>query len=165
MDMVEKTQAQLVALFPKSQVEAEGEQDQEQPRQDGVLATLFTERGACLDVQCAPERIQEVVQVLDTCGWVIESISGVDWPREECFTVLYDFIRYDTSDARTVVRVRIPRQTPVVPSISSIYPGANWHERETHDFFGIVFAGHPNLEPLLLPEDADFHPLRKDFKP
>jgi NADH-quinone oxidoreductase subunit C len=44
-----------------------------------------------------------------------------------------------------------------------VFPGANWHERETHDFFGIVFLGHPDLSPLLLPEDADFHPLRKDF--
>jgi len=51
-----------------------------------------------------------------------------------------------------------------VPTISAVFPGANWHERETHDFFGIRFAGHPNLIPLLLPEDADYHPLRKDFK-
>ena len=51
----------------------------------------------------------------------------------------------------------------VADTISPVFPGANWHERETHDFFGIVFRGHPNLEPLLLPEDATYHPLRKDF--
>jgi NADH-quinone oxidoreductase subunit C len=50
-----------------------------------------------------------------------------------------------------------------VPSISEVFPGANWHERETHEFFGIRFLGHPNLSPLLLPEDATYHPLRKDF--
>jgi NADH-quinone oxidoreductase subunit C len=50
-----------------------------------------------------------------------------------------------------------------VPTISHVHPGANWHERESHDFFGIIFTGHPGLLPLLLPEDADFHPLRKDY--
>ena len=63
-----------------------------------------------------------------------------------------------------VIRSRIDRNNPEIPTISHIYQGANWHERETHDFFGIIFSGHPNLEPLLLPEDADFHPLLKDFK-
>ena len=50
-----------------------------------------------------------------------------------------------------------------VPSISNIYHGADWHERETRDFYGVVFSGHPNLKPLLLDEeDADFHPLLKE---
>jgi NADH-quinone oxidoreductase subunit C len=44
-----------------------------------------------------------------------------------------------------------------------VYPGADWYEREVYDLFGIKFAGHPNLKRLLLPEDADFHPLLKDF--
>jgi len=64
-----------------------------------------------------------------------------------------------------VIRSRLERDKPEVPTISHIYQGANWHERETHDFFGIKFIGHPDLSPLLLPEDADFHPLRKDFTP
>ena len=50
-----------------------------------------------------------------------------------------------------------------MPSVASVWPGANWHEREAHDFFGIKFVGHPNLEPFLLPEDSVFHPLRKDY--
>lgn len=78
--------------------------------------------------------------------------------------VVYDFNHYDAL-CRVVVRTRVPRDNPEVPTISSVYPGANWHERETHDFFGIKFVGHPYLVPLLLPEDADFHPLLKDFKP
>ncbi|MEJ2032852.1 MAG: NADH-quinone oxidoreductase subunit C [Deltaproteobacteria bacterium] len=74
--------------------------------------------------------------------------------------VVYD---YSSSGelCRVVVRTRIPRDNPELPSIQQIYPGANWHERETHDFFGIRFSGHPNLTPFLLPEDADFHPLLK----
>ena len=78
--------------------------------------------------------------------------------------VVYDFSRYDFDLCRVVIRTRIPRSNPVVPTITGIYTGANWHERETHDFFGIDFQGHPHLIPLLLPEDADFHPLLKDFK-
>ncbi|WP_243360259.1 NADH-quinone oxidoreductase subunit C [Fundidesulfovibrio terrae] len=77
--------------------------------------------------------------------------------------VVFDFNRYDEL-CRVVVRTRTPRDNPRVPTIADIYPAAHWHERETHDFFGVVFTGHPYLVPLLLPEDADFHPLLKDFK-
>ncbi len=83
---------------------------------------------------------------------------------EDALEAVYDFNHYEGL-CRVTVRTRVPRSKPEVPSISEIYPGANWHERETHDFFGIIFAGHPYLVPLLLPEDADYHPLLKDFRP
>ena len=83
-------------------------------------------------------------------------------PFSEEMEVVYDFNNFDEF-CRVVVRARLPRSKPEVPTISHIYAGANWHERETHDFFGIKFVGHPYLVPLLLPEDADFHPLKKDF--
>jgi NADH-quinone oxidoreductase subunit C len=76
--------------------------------------------------------------------------------------VVYDFF-YPHSGLRVVIRTSISRDNPELPSITSIFPGANWHERETHDFFGIRFVGHPNLAPFLLPEDATYHPLKKDF--
>ncbi len=84
-------------------------------------------------------------------------------PFVEDMEVVYDFNHFDEL-CRVTVRTRVERDNPEVPTISDIYPGANWHERETHDFFGIKFAGHPDLSPLLLPEDADFHPLKKDFQ-
>jgi NADH-quinone oxidoreductase subunit C len=83
---------------------------------------------------------------------------------EDALEVVYDFNHY-ASFCRVVIRTRVGRSKPEVPTISGIYSGANWHERETHDFFGIIFVGHPYLEPLLLPEDADYHPLLKDFRP
>lgn len=70
-----------------------------------------------------------------------------------------------TSDAaeHVLVRTRVPREDPALPSAARIYPGADWHERETHEMFGIDFPGHPALVPLLLPEGFTARPLRKDF--
>ncbi len=62
-----------------------------------------------------------------------------------------------------LVRTWLPREAPAVASVVEIYPGAAWHERETHEMFGIDFPGHPNLAPLLLPPEFEGHPLRKDF--
>jgi NADH-quinone oxidoreductase subunit C len=62
-----------------------------------------------------------------------------------------------------IVRTAVPREAPALDSIVPVYPGANWPERETFEMFGVVFTGHPNLVPLLLPQEFDGHPLRKDF--
>jgi NADH-quinone oxidoreductase subunit C len=86
----------------------------------------------------------------------------VDWIAAGEMEVVYDFFHL-TAPLHVVVRTRLPRGNPELPTISKVFPGANWHERETHDFFGIRFLGHPDLSPLLLPEDATYHPLRKDF--
>ena len=87
-----------------------------------------------------------------------------DEPEEDPMEVVYDYNITSGELCRVVIRCKVQRSNPEVPTISSISSGANWHERETHDFFGIKFTGHPDLSPLLLPEDADFHPLLKDFE-
>lgn len=61
------------------------------------------------------------------------------------------------------LRTRIPRDDARLESLTPVFPGANWHERETFEMFGIVFAGHPNLVPLLLPDGFEGNPLRKEF--
>lgn len=134
------------------------------PRTNGVLAVDHAATGADLDVLCTPEQVTEIARILDEAGFFLETISGVDWIKEDQMEVIYDYSNYAEEQCRVIARTKIPRSEPVVPTISDIYPGANWHERETHEFFGIEFEGHPYLVPLLLPEDADFHPLRKDFK-
>lgn len=125
-------------------------------------ATSHAARGSDAEVTVAPSRVVEAVQLLDAAGFMLEAVTGVDWLAEQQMEVVYDFTLVSTGE-RMAVRSRVPRAQPEVPTISHIYPGADWHEREAHDFFGIVFTGHPNLQPLLLPEDADYHPLRKDF--
>ncbi|MET9590846.1 NADH-quinone oxidoreductase subunit C [Streptomyces sp. NPDC006516] len=64
---------------------------------------------------------------------------------------------------RLLVRTTVPHEAPVLPSAVGVYAGAAWHERETHEMFGVGFEGHPHLVPLLLPESFEGHPLRKDF--
>jgi len=60
-------------------------------------------------------------------------------------------------------RTAVPREAPILASIVDIYPGAAWHERETHEMFGVDFPGHPGLAPLLLPPEFEGYPLRKEF--
>ena len=176
MSIIEETkQALLDGLFadavepePAPPVEGEGEETEaveDAPRANGVLELNFADRGFHLDAQVDSEQVVEAATILDELGYYIEAVTGVDWIKEEQMEVIYDYSRSDGQSCRVAVRARIDRETPNVPTISEVFPGADWHERETHDFFGIKFVGHPYLVPLLLPEDADFHPLLKDFTP
>jgi len=119
-------------------------------------------KGYDLDVALAAGGVVAAAEYLGGIGFSLDTMTGVDWIAQNEMEVVYDYF-HPASPLRIVVRTRVPRDNPEVPTVSGVFPGANWHERETHDFFGIRFAGHPNLTPLLLPEDADYHPLRKDF--
>jgi len=143
--------------------ETEPEEVAEPVEPPGPKETDYKVKGYHLDVELPPEKIPEAAEILNREGFFIESVAGVDWIEEKQLEAVYDFNHFDEL-CRVVIRTRTDRDNPEIPTISHIYQGANWHERETHDFFGIKFTGHPNLEPLLLPEDADFHPLLKDFK-
>ena len=122
----------------------------------------YASRGYHLDVRVTPDRLVAAATLLDQLGFGLDTITGVDWMADGQMEVVYDFF-HPEAIWRVVVRTRIPRDCPEVPTLTPVFAGANWHERETHDFFGIKFEGHPNLTPFLLPEDADYHPLRKDF--
>lgn len=88
-------------------------------------------------------------------------LSAVD-ELDEGFTVVTHL--WSVSGRRgLLMRTRIPRLGAAVDSLVGIYPGAAWHERETHEMFGIGFTGHPDLKPLLLPAEFEGHPLRKEF--
>lgn len=122
-----------------------------------VLETAHAAKGCSLEVTVPPEHVVEAARILDASAYLIEAITGVDWLAEKQMEIVYDFT-HPGSGERVTIRARVPRNQPELPTISQVFPGANWHERETHDFFGIVFTGHPGLIPLLLPEDASFHP-------
>lgn len=90
-------------------------------------------------------------------------VTAVDH-MEEGMEVVYQLWSY-THRHGVTLKTRIPADDLRVPSVTQIWKGANWHEREAAEMFGIVFEGHPNLVPLLLPEDmTDHHPLRKDVE-
>jgi NADH-quinone oxidoreductase subunit C len=89
-------------------------------------------------------------------------IAGVDWlPREPRFEVVYGLLSL-THRARVTLKVPVSEENPRVPSVTGIWTTADWHERETYDFYGIEFTGHPDLTRILLPEDWVGWPLRKD---
>jgi NADH-quinone oxidoreductase subunit C len=91
----------------------------------------------------------------------LRNLCGVDW-QDEGLEVVYHLHSMTRGHSLTV-KTRVSYDDASVPSITSIYPAADWHERETRDMFGIDFPGHWNLKPLLLPEDmTDHFPLRKD---
>jgi len=92
----------------------------------------------------------------------LTDVCGVDWPaREKRFDVVYHFLS-PRRNLRIRVKVMTGEDMPV-PSITPVFPGANWFEREAYDFYGIVFTGHPDLRRILTDYGFDGHPLRKDF--
>ncbi|MBB3453643.1 NADH-quinone oxidoreductase subunit C [Rhizobium sp. BK313] len=97
------------------------------------------------------------------CGFVnLTDICGVDWPqRPDRFDVVYHLLS-PKKNLRIRVKVPVAEDQPV-PSACSVYPGADWFERETWDMYGVLFTGHPDLRRLLTDYGFEGHPLRKDF--
>jgi len=93
----------------------------------------------------------------------LSDITTVDrYPIEPRFEVNYHLLSIERRE-RLRLKVRVPGNEPVVPSVTPVWPTANWHEREIFDLFGIRFQGHPDLRRILMPEDWEGYPLRKDY--
>ncbi|WP_078966112.1 NADH-quinone oxidoreductase subunit C [Streptomyces sp. WM6378] len=90
-------------------------------------------------------------------------LSAVDEPGTGFRVCAHVVALADGKVRRLLLRTTVPHSAPVLPSAIDIYAGAAWHERETHEMFGVDFSNHPHLVPLLLPENFEGHPLRKDF--
>ncbi len=105
------------------------------------------------------DRVREVASLFAQGGFFLESLTGLDF--QDSKELVYHFNTYEPG-ARVAVRVLCPHGE-AAPTLSDLFRSASWQEREVWEFFGIPFAGHPDLRPLLLPEDADFHPLTKTF--
>lgn len=92
----------------------------------------------------------------------LTAVDYLDLGREPRFAVVYHLMSRG-SLARLRVRALVPEDNPFIASIVDLYPSADWPEREVYDMFGIGFLGHPNLTRILMPDDWEGHPLRKDF--
>ena len=118
--------------------------------------TVFVERSELLD---ALVRIRDQP---DLSFRFLSSVTATDHPgRTPRMWVVYE-LRSVEHAHRIRIKVGLPEDDLHVPSVTSVYPTADWHERETFDLFGVVFDGHPDLDRILLPDDWEGHPLRKD---
>jgi NADH-quinone oxidoreductase subunit C len=119
-----------------------------------------------LNVEAEAAQIAAVMKFLRDdrkCQFInIIDVCGVDYPtREKRFDVVYHLLS-PKKNLRVRVKAQTDEQTPV-PSITGIFPGANWFEREAYDLYGILFTGHPELRRLLTDYGFEGYPLRKDF--
>lgn len=103
---------------------------------------------------------------------LLRSITALDLLEQDRLACVYDLMQIPTERPLEVitrtcefaVRVETPRAKPSIPTVSHVWPAADWHEREAYDLMGIVFEGHPDLRRILCPEDWSGHPLRKDYE-
>jgi len=135
-----------------------------------VAEVDYNQRGYHLEVVLNVDQVREFAKKMYQNGFYLVFVAGLQVQPEEKadagtsgFEVIYQFASYDRL-YRVKGHVSL-LQDKTVPTICDIYQGANWHERETRDMYGIIFSGHPNLKPLLLAEeDVDYHPLLKTEK-
>ena len=92
----------------------------------------------------------------------LANLSGVDYAADDQMCVVYDLWSFDLRHS-FAVKVFCRRVAPNVPSVADLWPAANWHEREAFDLFGIVFENHPDLRRIVLSDDWEGFPLRKDY--
>ncbi|MBB5829410.1 NADH-quinone oxidoreductase subunit C [Micromonospora carbonacea] len=132
-----------------------------------AIEKVVVDRGE-LTLHVRPERIAEVCQVLrDDLALRFElcsSVSGVDYlgADERRLHVVYQLTSM-TYRRRLRLEAAVSVEAPHLPSVTAVYPTADWQEREAYDMFGIVFDGHPNLTRILMPDDWEGHPQRKDY--
>jgi NADH-quinone oxidoreductase subunit C len=129
---------------------------------DAALETVFFRRRATLVID--PDRVREVLAALRDRGYShLASLHGVDYyPEEPRLGVHYELLDMGRVD-RITVKLRLHSEHPEVDSVTAEWPTADHQEREVYDMFGVVFGGHHDLRRILMPEDYEGHPQRRDF--
>ncbi len=135
---------------------------------DAALETVYFRNRATVVIE--PARIRAVLEALRRKGYTfLASLHGVDhYPEEPRLGVIYELLDMSTVD-RITVKLRLPSDAPTVESVTADsadgagWPTANHHEREVYDMFGVLFEGHPDLRRILMPEDYEGYPQRRDF--
>jgi len=132
---------------------------------DAIVGTRFEHGHATLDVH--PPRVHAVLSYLrdsdDEPYGFLASLHGCDYlPAEPRLGIHYQLLSMERRD-RLGVRARVTVEEPQLPTVTDIFPTADFQEREVYDFFGVIFDGHPDLRRLFMPEDYVGHPQRRDF--
>jgi NADH-quinone oxidoreductase subunit C len=117
-----------------------------------------------LTLTIAADQIRAAAATLEAAGYnAFEDATAVDWfPAEPRFQLSYHIVSHQYRE-RIRLRVMVGGEAPAVESITQVWPAANYYEREVFDLFGIQFEGHPNLRRILMPDDWQGYPLRKDY--
>jgi NADH-quinone oxidoreductase subunit C len=117
-----------------------------------------------LTLTIAAEEIRSAAATVQAAGYnFFEDVTAVDWfPSSPRFQLSYHIVSHSYKE-RIRLRVLLNGEAPAVESITSVWPSANFYEREVFDLFGIGFEGHPNLRRIMMPDDWQGHPLRKDY--
>ena len=126
-----------------------------------------------LTLEARLERVPEVLEFFKNHSEPrhqrLEDLTAIDESARQDptqrggFTLVYQALSFETA-TRVRVKARVPGEHPEAPSLTKVWPSANWYEREVYDLFGIKFTGHPDLRRILLPHDWEGHPLRKDYE-
>jgi NADH-quinone oxidoreductase subunit C len=117
-----------------------------------------------LTITVAPANIREAARAVQAAGYnFLEDVTAVDWlPAEPRFQVSYHIVSH-TLKERVRLRIFVDSEVNGADSIVPVWPSADFYEREVFDLFGIRFHGHPNLRRIMMPDEFEGHPLRKDF--
>jgi len=117
-----------------------------------------------LTITVARENIIAASEAVKQAGYnFLEDVTAVDWyPSEPRFQIVYHILSMSRKERLRVV-VRLDSDSASLDSITSVWPAANFYEREIFDLFGVHFGGHPNLRRIMMPEDWNGYPLRKDY--
>lgn len=142
---------------------------------DGVLDAMAAKFGDALieRVVYAGERTARIAlaSLIDICRWLkadqgftyLSDLGGADrFTEDDRYEVFYNLVNI-TAGKRIRLMVRVDEDSMTVPSLCELYPAANWNEREAWDMFGLRFEGHPDPRRMYMPEDFEYHPLRKEF--
>jgi NADH-quinone oxidoreductase subunit C len=129
---------------------------------DAALETVYFRERATLIVD--PAQIRAVLTALRAKGYAfLASVHGVDhYPEQPRLGVVYELLDMARVD-RVTVKLRVSADAPSVDSVTAEWPTADHQEREVYDMFGVVFEGHPDLRRILMPEDYEGYPQRRDF--
>jgi len=130
--------------------------------QDIIETTLYANEHT---VRVARERIVDIGRFLkEELGFTyFVDLGGIDrFTEEDRFEIFYNLVNIDAGK-RLRLKIRVDENEPVAPSVTGVWRAANWQERECWDMFGIRFEGHPDLRRMYMPEDFEYHPLRKEF--